>query len=291
MNQPHPFDQDLTDRLHAAADAIVVDDVATHESVHDDVARGRRGLRRRRTLTALCSLGVVAVVGVGATLAFGSDGDRATPVATASDTPTPTATPSATATQTPEPADTRNAKQLLTDQAKVLEGYLDPSGTHLDTKVTGFQGSGDGLGAKLGWSVPGEPGLGMVEFFVGRDTGSVDDAFATFCDPSTPCESRHVHGVRVQVQHQGGSTGLIVHRDDGSFVEFLIDPLFGNNSLTPVESLDLPIATLVEAALDPGMVRATREQVDGASDAFGFPDLDEMMNGDQVTKGTRRTPR
>ena len=277
----HDFQTVLEDRLQTLAESAPPPPLAAA----DDVERGRRGLVRRRAAVGAAALATAAVVTVGAVgVTAGSDDAGPDPAApgpstTATDpvSPSPSPTPA-------EPVDRRNGKQLLTDWAKALARHLDPSGGHLQTRPDNYQGGG-GLGTKLGWSVPGEDGLGMVEIFVGR--GAFAGSFGPSCDRiSAPCDEVTVRGVEMRVQRIGDTTAVYHVQDDGDRVWLYLDPLFGNNSLVPVESLDFPLRTLAAAVSDPAFTTPTRQQVDGASASFGWPDP-----GIPGTPGASASPR
>ena len=238
----------------------------------DDLARGRRRLVRTRGLTSAAALVVVGVVASVALGAAGTDDaapdPAAPPGATATDADAPTEPPSGIPSSPKAPVDTRDGKELLTDWAQALAESLDPGGRHLDTVVTGYQGSGRGLGAKLGWSVPGEEGLGLVQVFV---SPSLRTQFDFYCSAATPCRDVTVDGVAAQVQEMDGTTQVAVEREDGSVATVLIDPLFGNNSVVPVSGMDITVPELVRAAADPRLTVPTRRQIANVDTAFGFP--------------------
>ena len=264
----HDFRTVLEDRLQSLADSAPPPPLAAA----DDVERGRRGLVRRRAAVGAAALATAAVVTVGAVgVTGGSDDagpDPAAPVpsTTATDPVSPSPSPPPA-----EPADRRNGKQVLTDWAETLARHLDRQGGHLQTRPDNVQGGG-GLGTKLGWSVPGEHRLGMVEIYVGRD--AFQGGFWQYsCDRySPPCETVTVRGVEMRVQRADGATAVYHEQPDGDRVFLLIDPLFGNNSLVPLDDLDFALRTLAAAVSDPAFTTPTRRQVDGASASFGWPD-------------------
>lgn len=263
-HRPDPLDQLLSD----AAARVVPPDVAAG----DDLARGRRRVRRRRAAIGLAALATVGAIGLGTSLVAGDDpGTGAVPTAadpTVSD-PAPSPSPTTTPTDPPAPADPRNGKQLLQDYRDVLAEHLDPTGAHLDRLVTNVQGSGRGLGTKLGWSNDGEGGLGMVEVFV---SPSMRNQFNFFCDRSTPCDHVTLGGVDAIVQEADGVTIVGVERADGSVAALQVDTLFGNNSTVAVSGIDLSKADLARTAADERLTVPTRAQIDGVNEAFGWSD-------------------
>ena len=72
-----------------------------------------------------------------------------------------------------------------------------------------------------------------------------------------------------------GATTVVVRRDHGD-VAITVNALFGNNSLVPVEGMDIPLDDLVRAAADERLTPATREQIRNAGTGLGFPDLDDV---------------
>lgn len=269
-DRPEPLDQLLSD----AAARVVPPDVAAR----DDLARGRRHVRRQRLGLGLTALAAVAAVGVGAVLVGGGGTDPGADDAPVASDPAPSTTPSASptpgVTHHPVPApDQRDGKELLQDYRDVLAEHLDPSGTHLDRLVTNVQGSGRGIGTKLGWTNDGESGLGMVEVFV---SPSMRSQFNLFCDSYTPCDHVTLGGVDAIVQESDGVTIVAVERVDGSVVALQVDTLFGNNSTVPVSGIDISKADLARTAADERLTVPTKEQVDGVNEAFGWPDPSDI---------------
>ena len=136
----------------------------------------------------------------------------------------------------------------------VAKNHLDPSGKHL-SMASNVQGGGthgsQSVGTKLNWKVPGESGLGMVE--VGIATPGMTDADRRFeigCGGS--CE-RHGLGDGTSAWVRRSSDGVIgvaYEQSDGGSVWVLVDPLFGNNSLTPVSSVDVSVDDLLAYVTD-----------------------------------------
>lgn len=236
----------------------------------DDLARGRTRLRRRRAGVggaAVASLAVAAVIG-GMALAGGGGGS-------ADDEPGFAGTPEASELSGSEaveqvrerhaeepgpvdPPDTIDA--ALMTYRTVLAEHLDPSGEHLqqrpDNEQSGGGGSqGDYLGTKLGWSVPGDDGLGMVQVGVANSRAALDGWWA--CgpladDPAWTCGAEQQvgdTGDRAWVARQGDKVQVVVEQG-GTWVLLNVDPLFGNNSLTPVASLSFPEEDLIEVGRD-----------------------------------------
>lgn len=233
--------------------------------------------RRRPWVAPLAAAAVVAVVGGAAygVATLRDSGSSAPPVggsgsASAEDTTlresvtpsttVPTVDACASEPPVPGPGGTMREyrEQLPVVQAyrDVLAAHLDPKGAHLERKASNVQSSGSGcglgaLGTKVGWSVPGESGLGMVQVEV--STG--DDATQVHMSHAGWRRLRvDVAGITSaeQVQYAGGFAVQVV-RDDGLTVAIDANLLFGNNSLEPIGAFPFSVADLVEAAADPGL--------------------------------------
>lgn len=244
--------------------------------VEQDLERGRRRVRRTRWLATGGGAAGVAVLA----LAVGLVGAATDPGGTTPSGPATQATDSPS--PTPSPArDDRTGAELLQTYRDVLAEHLDPDGTHLQKKPDNLQ-SGGGLGTKLGWTMPDQDGLGMVEIFVGGGwRGSVDVRCAV---PAAACSVITVDGTDASLVEWEGSTTVVVEGAQGP-VSITVDPLFGNNSLVPVEGMDIPVDDLVRAAADERLTRATPEQIRNAGTSMGFPDLDDIApGGESVTQ-------
>lgn len=255
----------LDDRLHElalSADVPVV-------TPADDLARGRARLRRQRVTSGGAALATAAVIGLTAAIVGGGDGSPSgtPPVAeqsTAMD-PTPSPAPAEPTTPPPVPADRRDADQLLDDWRQVVADHLDPRNRHLDRTVTNVQ-SGSGLGTKLGWSNPGQQGLGEVQLFVSAD---FESQWYLWCDASQQCQDVTVGGIDAKVLEEGGTTHVGVNHG-GFVVAVSVDALFGNNSSVPVSGLDIAVDELVRLAADERFTMPTTQQLKTADDVtFG----------------------
>ncbi len=262
---------DIDQRLHQLGTTIRTPDVPLEE----DLARGRRRLGLHRLLVTGGTVAGVAVISLGVALAGSvfDDGPSAGPAGpagaptSAPDSPSPTE-----ASKPPAPKDQRTGGELLKDYRDVIAEHIDPDGTHLQKKPDNLQ-SGGGLGTKLGWTVPGEEGLGMVEVFVG---GGWNGFIGAGCgDPSVECSDTTVDGIHARVLEWDGSTTVVVERRNGT-AAITVNSLFGNNSLVPLSSLDIPLDDLVRAAADERLTPATPEQIRNAGTSMGFPDYPEV---------------
>ena len=72
-------------------------------------------------------------------------------------------------------------------------------------------------------------------------------------------------------RHDGGGATA-----DHGEVAITVDALFGNNSLVPVEGMDIPLDDLVRAAADERLTPATPQQIRNAGTSLGFPEFDPM---------------
>ena len=232
--------------------------------VEQDLERGRRRMRRTRFLVTGGAAAGVAAIAIAAALT----GAALDAPGTAPDGPATHGAPAKpTPTHKPVVPD-RTGGELLQRYRNVLAEHIDPSGAHLQKKPDNLQ-AGGGLGTKLGWKNPGESGLGMVEIFVGDGwAGFVGD----LCGGGVACSQQDVDGLHATVARADGVTSVLVQRDDGSNVLITVDPLFGNNSLVPVNSLEIPVDDLIRAAGDERLVEATPKQIRNAGPSMGFPD-------------------
>ncbi len=254
---------DLEDRLRELAAAVPSPEVP----VEDDLARGRRRLGVQRLLTtggAVAAVAVIALaIGIGQSVTDKSSGSG--PAGPAATQGTPLKPKVKVLPQT--------GGELLQVYRDVLVVHLDPSGEHLQVKPDNLQ-SGGGLGTKLGWRIPGEEGLGMVEIFVGDGWGGFVGGLCG--DDGQQCVTKDVDGIHATVSESDGVTSVLVKRDDGSNVLLTVNPLFGNNSLVPVSAMDISVDDMIRAAGDPRLVEATPEQIRNAGTSMGFPDYDDL---------------
>ena len=115
----------------------------------------------------------------------------------------------------------------------------------------------------------------MVEVFVGTGWNGFIGAH---CDYGAQCRTERVVGTKAQILEWNGSTTVVVRHSSGE-VAITVDALFGNNSLVPVEGMDIPLDDLVRAAADERLTPATPGQIRNASTSMGFPEFDELRPG------------
>jgi len=251
-------DTEWTERLEALADR---EDSHLFD-VGADVARGRsRLLRNRVGVAGAAVLAGAVVLGTGLALGAGSSG-RAVP-APVGEGPTAAATyhePETTLSPSAPPAPTRSARDAYlqrkldgawkgagdipfkawrNDLYATARSVLDPSGTHLTYSsrglTSGSDGHGVGLGIKLGWSEPGRSGEGMVQVTVTSEGGSDDEQCSTTGGFGCP-DTVLVGGKTMKVgTGDRGELVVLYRQPDGERAVVLVNPLFGNNSRTPVQ--------------------------------------------------------
>ncbi|WP_053202133.1 hypothetical protein [Jiangella muralis] len=258
----------------------------------DDLARGRRHLRRRRAVTL--TGGVAGVVAVAAGVAFalpggGPSGAEEVPVAGrgAGDAPSQapadpssdtTAMPTEAPTSTPTSADdgygddlpAPATRQLLLDTA--VE-HLDPAHEHLPAASTGITGGGTNIGTKLEWLVDGDDGMGLVQVAV-TGPGYADEyefarqdfAVNIGCEIDTGrCTEQPIPGTDETALVGGPNPemhllfSIVYERADGSLVGIAVSDLFGNNSEIPLAEMDVTVDQGFAFVTDPDLQVAADE--------------------------------
>lgn len=136
----------------------------------------------------------------------------------------------------------------------VVAQHLDPSGQHLDARASNVQSSGSecdmsGLGTKIGWSVPGQDGLGDLQVEVTTDWNSSQVRLAH--DAWLPAHVKLPGVTRAWAVKYDGGFAVAVQRTDGLTVALAADELFGNNSLTGISGFPFSPDDLFETAADP----------------------------------------
>lgn len=258
------------------------DEPAMVSQPDDDVRRGERRLRRRRTLmvTAGLAAGVVMATGTVAVLPDALRGDATLQVAGGDPRGTPSEpVPTGEATRTPEARSTRSPKatapaddpfpypatrQLLLEAAV---RHLDPEREHLPEQSTNAQTGGGSVGSKLDWTVSGEDGMGMVKVVVTEPGYKTEDhgldwlmgeiGCLDHSTGETRCEKRPVPGTSEQAwvaePGAGSELSVLYERADGSYVGIGTYDLFGNNSTTPVSNVDVPLERALAFVTDPDL--------------------------------------
>ena len=290
MNEP------LDDRLRPEEFERLFGDEPAQPDPTADLVRGRRLRHRRRVATGAVAL--VALVAVGGAVGgvVRDDGRLAGPATGPSPAPSavPTASPSPTVTSTDTaPALRRDADGNYLDRdGEKLGGslrerepeatpfrattrnswdlavrHLDPSQQHLaGYEPFAFTGGGAGsggiqVGQKVGWTVKGDPGEGMVQLAVSRLEPGGDprlgrDESAGLCSVDViqeeGCRRTTVAGVEVYL----GTTadgGFVMDRvqTDGEVASIIVTPLFANNTEVPLRSMGVTRAAAAELLADP----------------------------------------
>lgn len=248
------------------------------------VLLGERRLRRRRMVIAAAGiLGSVAAIATGIAIALPDD--PATGVVEPSTReiarPSPQVTPSPLESPPTLPEVDElpfsATRQLLIDSA--IE-HFDPARSHMTAESGSFSGRGIGdkveVGTKLGWTVPGESGEGMLyvavtapgyvaeehalELFAGLGT---DLQIAEFSQRELPGTGEQAW-VAENVQTGAFGTlviGVVYERGDGSLVGVGAYDMFGNNSLEPVSTIDVDLHRAAAFVTDPdlGIAAADRD--------------------------------
>jgi hypothetical protein len=278
MTTSTPHEEQLTERLHNLADTV--DGPVPTAAL---VRRGRARVRRKRVIGTAAALSVVTAAGVlGATsglLGRPEAGQRLVGPATspsASVTPTHGKTNGTTngkkehkgqsertgssTTWCNDGIEAYHAKlrkygPTLATYRDVVAEHLDPEQQHVDQKTSSIQaGTGkdcviDALGTRLGWTSPGDEGLGMVGVEVTRDWRGSQIRLAH--GGWHAAGSLPTGAVRAYVAPYPGGTAVAVTRTDGTTVALDAARLFGNNSVTPVASMDMTADELLTTAADP----------------------------------------
>lgn len=250
---------DLDERLRDLLDRT---DLPT-SPLEEDLARGRARVRRERLLVGGATLAVAAVLagGWGLVLGDGPGGDATAShgsIATDPSAGSTSAPPQPSSSAKPEPSgfgsgDPAEDLPVLRRWNSVLAENLDPTREHLEqiTRETWNVQGGVGHGSRFGWRNVGEDGLGMLQLFVAESRWADEiDSPCTWGTMRCQEAAAPAGAERVRVGRDGAAVAVVVDRTDGVSVALTFDPLFGNNSLTPVSGSSLTPEALVGAALD-----------------------------------------
>ncbi|MEV5964003.1 hypothetical protein AB0L70_19700 [Kribbella sp. NPDC051952] len=273
----------LHERLTDAASA---QDGVLVRALEDDLTAGRRRLFRRRLLTgassAVAVAGVaVAAVGLGGGLRTAADDEAP---AAKQETNTTVQTTAAPAVKPPV-----DVNKLITG---LLVKHLDPTGKHLDFSTGPFAfepgGATIGLQNKVGWKVPGDPGEGMLEIGLTRP-GQRGDSCGTLLDGATCQRVTLPNGRSATIGHQGGSVELSYVQPDGETAYVAMNPLFANNTKTPLRSMPVTDAQLIAFVTDPALslppiTTADREQAVRLASLAPYRTLEERSYAEMLTK-------
>lgn len=227
----------------------------------DDLHRAERHLRRRRTTVLGSSVTGLAAVAAGAALALpalpGTGSSPPTDIGVASSGDGVSAGQDDPAkAELPFP----QTRQLLLDAA--VE-HFDPAGNHLPGHSSNAPNGGsvqDGrlegnlhVGTKLGWTIPGESGEGLVSVHVTTPGYASWEPYAVEgfalevgCDISGgTCRQETIPGTNQQAwvadadPQQNLKLSVVYERDDGSLIAVGVYDLFGQNSADPVSDINI----------------------------------------------------
>ena len=264
----------IDQRLHDLATRVPAPEVP----VADDLARGRRRVRRTRLAAAGAALATLAVIGGAAGAAPALLGaDHGPRYAGRSGTPSPATgsaapsapheveiTPSRAPRQDrhlipPPPSTSGKTSRTLAAWQRVLAEHLDPRWQHLvryDARTNGNEQSGTSggvvtsLGSKYGWQNAGEQGLGMLQVSVNADwSGLYWECGAAGAGWSCH-DATGPDGEKARVAEHDGVLDVAVEHADGTVVVLTADSLFGNNSTVAVSGVGLTEKGLLRAASD-----------------------------------------
>ena len=256
------IERDLRDRLDSATQHLGFDDF----DVTKDLGRGRRRMRRNHFAAAGSGMLVAAVIGAGWMLVGGPDGgttsgppaqftasqegDAATPSPSAASSTVPSDKASHPGNKAGEPTlqgvtgpSLKSTRQFRYGLYDIVADHLDASKKYLNYDTNNLQSIGGGqdsqrsLGIKLGWSVPGQAGEGMVQISVSNITGPDADPCGLYS--GTTCKPVDLPGGgSAQLgQAADGTFEVAFRQPDGEKVGVIVDPLFGNNSTVAVDDM------------------------------------------------------
>lgn len=258
------------ERLTAAAEP----DPADWFDPHEDLERGRAALRRRRVLvTSSSALAATVVLGTALLTTGGSGTGQSAPGPATALTPSASSAPEPSeasdapteASPPPTPADPGPVGGDLPDRREsadwrnglydVVASVLDPQKRHLNYSTQSLQSGGDGrggisMGIKLGWTMPGQPGEGMVQISLSDQAGESADESRIYL--GAPMRERLLPGgTSVRVGERPDGAFAVSHRQpDGETVWVLVEPLFGGNSLEPVSGMEVSRADVFRLVQD-----------------------------------------
>ncbi|HEX6339380.1 MAG TPA: hypothetical protein VFZ85_20675 [Jiangellaceae bacterium] len=233
----------------------------------DDLRRARRGHRRRQVATWAGVTAGVAALGAGVAFAVPnlvSEGEGEIAAAGEESVAEPAACGDGAATD--DDLGFSSTRQCLLD---VAAQHFDPERVHLP-EASENVGTGSGVhgwlvSTKLDWKVPGESGLGMLHVAVSTpgyaegEYAEYDVAAVIGCEDLADCSHQTVPSTGEEVLVAGPDPdrslvlGVMYERPDGSFTGVGVYDLFGNNSLEPVSSVDVPLEQAIAFVTDPAL--------------------------------------
>lgn len=229
----------------------------------DDLSAGQRRLRRRRALTGVGGVGVVALVGA---ITVGMTGwlspsagpvDGGLPVA---QTTAPSAAATTKAITPAGVAAARQAQDRAFDRAlrAALEQHLDPARKYLDYSSNGgatlYHDPGLRRGSlRGGWKIAGQTGVGYASIAVAASMATVSHRCGSPAfTPRLTCRTVTLPNSRpALLGRRGESVEITYVKPNGEYVSATVNPLWGNNSSTPVHDMGITDAKLFALVTDP----------------------------------------
>lgn len=258
-------------------------------AVEQDIARGRRRLRRHWLVWGAGVLGGTAVVAA-ATLINPFEGPFVESPLAGIDSGLPVAGPASTPTDDPSDEDPSGADssggpsgtndgpgpdgprspnvpdegiEFPKTRTLLLQKsiqHLDPDAVHLPDSSHSFNGgSGNAIaevGTKLSWTIPGEEGAGMILPVVtspGFQPDELNIAEEIGCSPLSACQQVDLPkgaGTAWVANPDQRVWGALYQRPDGSVVGLQVSDLFGNDTTTPVSDVDITREQALEFVTD-----------------------------------------
>lgn len=236
----------LLDRL---TDAAAAQDDLLPRAVAEDLAAGRRRLRRRRFLaagTALVAAGAVAVATVGMNGVLEDTAQPEVPIAT--QTP-PVAKP------VEKPVDFDALMKSL------MYKHFDPTKKHLNFTTGPFEVTTEpgyrGTLRKVGWNAAGDKGQGMFLIGLERSAEPAGNTCGSFFQSEPrPVSCRQVtlpNGRPAMIGRQGRMVEFSYVQPDGEFLYVAVDPVFRNNTTTASKKMTVTDSQLFAFATDPAL--------------------------------------
>jgi hypothetical protein len=235
----------------------------------DDLLAGRRRLRRRRALTVLGSAGTAAVVGaitvgmVGWLSPAAGPVDGNPPVANTATAPSTSTKPITQAGL----AAARQAQDRAFDRALrgALEQHLDPVRKHLDYSSNGgatlYHDPGLRRGSlRGGWRIAGQKGMGYASVGVAASMATVSHRCGSpVFTPRLTCRTVTLpNGRPALLGRRGEAVEITYVKPNGEFVSATVNPLFANNTSTPVHDMGITDAMLFALVTDPRLTLPPR---------------------------------
>jgi hypothetical protein len=259
----------LAERL---ADAASAQDNLLPRALSDDLAAGRRRLRRHRVLTGSGVIGgaaAVAVLVVGMTSWLTPDAS-----------PSPSGLPAASSTNTVIDIEAQDAA-FNAKLRMLLAKHFDPDKKHLTYESGPFEvnrqlGQREAAG-RAGWKIAGQKGEGQLSVSLfGSGTGTDCGQYE-----GLKCHSVAMSiGGTASIGRLGERVEFKYQQPDGEVVYISARPLFANNTTTGVHGMGITDAELKSFAADPelNLPPMTAEEEAAEQQLKGYaPRLEEVV--------------